>query len=337
MLTCRHIVVCWIVERGRFRVHPMIIWQSLARQKQVDGERSKGPGLLDLLNIAISRFLLSSWLLLGLGSYVVSVAAPPVAKVWQLHEITLTAENRYENPYTEVDVWVDLRGPGFVERVWYDWPGSFTRSVRYLAARYGAHNLVFSGVHYDWYHPVHSLSGEAFSEALTHYLREYGPLPFGQPFTALVAGSSLEQFGHGELAPWLVMHGAGNEYREHRIVRQLEDIFRLDPPYPAINTKAKGGQRLCPQSLDAADQVVDFREQACGLRLGSDGDSGGVWCVPSHPIAEEDVPTGKGPYQRGHRSPPIDPHTGGVAVTDVKAESTQFGGDCSTRFSRHRP
>ncbi len=32
--------------------------------------------------------------------------------VWQKHEITLKAEKTYSNPYTEVELWVDLKGPG---------------------------------------------------------------------------------------------------------------------------------------------------------------------------------------------------------------------------------
>ena len=31
--------------------------------------------------------------------------------VWQKHEITLKAEKTYSNPYTEVELWVDLKGP----------------------------------------------------------------------------------------------------------------------------------------------------------------------------------------------------------------------------------
>lgn len=33
--------------------------------------------------------------------------------VWDMQEITFTAENDYENPYTEVTCWVELRDPDF--------------------------------------------------------------------------------------------------------------------------------------------------------------------------------------------------------------------------------
>ena len=36
--------------------------------------------------------------------------------VWEKVEITLNADSSYENPYTDVEVWVDLKGPGFEKR-----------------------------------------------------------------------------------------------------------------------------------------------------------------------------------------------------------------------------
>ena len=37
--------------------------------------------------------------------------------LWETNEIVLNAANSYENPYTEVMVWADLKGPGFDKRV----------------------------------------------------------------------------------------------------------------------------------------------------------------------------------------------------------------------------
>ena len=34
---------------------------------------------------------------------------------WEPYEIQLTASKRYDNPYTQVDVWADLEGPGLPE------------------------------------------------------------------------------------------------------------------------------------------------------------------------------------------------------------------------------
>ena len=36
--------------------------------------------------------------------------------LWETFEITLHARKKYENCYTEVCVWADLKGPGFEKR-----------------------------------------------------------------------------------------------------------------------------------------------------------------------------------------------------------------------------
>ncbi|HVU16619.1 MAG TPA: DUF4038 domain-containing protein [Candidatus Didemnitutus sp.] len=53
--------------------------------------------------------------------------------VWEKQEITLTARRTYENPYVDVVVWLDLRGPGFAKRVYGFWDGGQTYRVRFLA------------------------------------------------------------------------------------------------------------------------------------------------------------------------------------------------------------
>ncbi len=53
--------------------------------------------------------------------------------VWEMHELTFIAENKYKNPYLEATVWVDLKGPGFEKRVFGFWDGSDTFRVRVTA------------------------------------------------------------------------------------------------------------------------------------------------------------------------------------------------------------
>ncbi|MBI4877837.1 MAG: DUF4038 domain-containing protein [Acidobacteria bacterium] len=65
------------------------------------------------------------------------MAAAPV-HVWEKREISLKAEKTYKNPYTEVDVWVDLEGPGFHKRVYGFWDGGAVFRVRVLATAPGA-------------------------------------------------------------------------------------------------------------------------------------------------------------------------------------------------------
>ena len=57
--------------------------------------------------------------------------------VWEKAEITLRAEKSYENPYTDVEVWVDLEGPGFSKRCYGFWDGDNVFRVRVLATAPG--------------------------------------------------------------------------------------------------------------------------------------------------------------------------------------------------------
>jgi len=124
-------------------------------------------------------------------------------------------------------------GPSW--KAYFDFNTSYARYVAYLAARYGAFNLIFSGIHLDWITKDFGLSGDEYNAALTVWLKTYGTLPFGQPVTALIDGSTYRVFGHGAQAPWLTMHTVGNKPRAHGIYPQMEEEFRLDPPYPVAN------------------------------------------------------------------------------------------------------
>jgi hypothetical protein len=118
---------------------------------------------------------------------------------------------------------------------YFDFNASYARYVQYLVARYGAFNLIFSGIHLDWIPKDFSLTAEEFNEALTYHYRKYGPLPFGQPYTTLIDRSTYKAFGHGAQAPWLTMHTVGNNPRNHAIYASIEELFGLSPPYPAAN------------------------------------------------------------------------------------------------------
>lgn len=118
---------------------------------------------------------------------------------------------------------------------YFDWPESFSRYVQYIVARYGAYNIIFSGIHLDWINKDFSLSAKEFNEALTYHYKKYGGLPYQQPSTILIDGSTHMLFGHGSDAPWLTMHAVGNVPRNHGFYPRLEEIFDLNPPYPAAN------------------------------------------------------------------------------------------------------
>lgn len=65
-----------------------------------------------------------------------AVAAAPV-HVWEKMELTFRAEQAHANPYTDVEVWVDLKGPGFARRCYGFWDGDRTFRVRVLATAPG--------------------------------------------------------------------------------------------------------------------------------------------------------------------------------------------------------
>lgn len=118
---------------------------------------------------------------------------------------------------------------------YYDWEVSYPRYVQYLVARYGCYNMIFSGVHADWIHKDLSLQSSDWNHILSVWHEKYGPLPYGQPTTAMAFGSTLQEYGHREKAPWLNFHGVGNKSRNHSINLLIEDIFKQELPYPTLN------------------------------------------------------------------------------------------------------
>lgn len=57
--------------------------------------------------------------------------------IWEKLDVTLTAQNAYTNPYTEVEVWVDLKGPDFDKRAYGFWDGGNVFRVCVLATAPG--------------------------------------------------------------------------------------------------------------------------------------------------------------------------------------------------------
>ena len=78
-------------------------------------------------------------LLVAVGLLIVSSADVRAATyhVWEKVEISLRAAESYENPYTQVEVWVDLEGPAFKKRCYGFWDGGETFRVRVMATSPG--------------------------------------------------------------------------------------------------------------------------------------------------------------------------------------------------------
>jgi hypothetical protein len=57
--------------------------------------------------------------------------------VWEKVEITLQSDKAFDNPYKDIEVWVDLSGPDFKKRCYGFWDGGKTFRVRVMATAGG--------------------------------------------------------------------------------------------------------------------------------------------------------------------------------------------------------
>lgn len=87
-----------------------------------------------------------SWLRVGLGVTVMSAviiggaaetSGGATCRVWERVEIELGARGPVERAYQDVEVWVELRGPGFERRCYGFWDGGRTWRVRVMATKPG--------------------------------------------------------------------------------------------------------------------------------------------------------------------------------------------------------
>jgi hypothetical protein len=63
-------------------------------------------------------------------------------KIWKVEELSLIASESYDNPYMDVDVWIDLKGPGFEKRVFGFWDGGRNFKIRFTAVSPGEWSYV---------------------------------------------------------------------------------------------------------------------------------------------------------------------------------------------------
>ena len=57
--------------------------------------------------------------------------------VWEMKEIILKTEKDYNNYYTDVTCWVELKGPDFSKRIYGFWDGGNIFVVRIVATKPG--------------------------------------------------------------------------------------------------------------------------------------------------------------------------------------------------------
>lgn len=81
-----------------------------------------------------SRLAIAVWLVAARCS---AGAAAPAIHTWEKQEITLQGQRSYQNPYTDVQAWVDWIGPNYRKRVYGFWDGSNTFRIRVVATAPG--------------------------------------------------------------------------------------------------------------------------------------------------------------------------------------------------------
>ncbi len=84
------------------------------------------------------KIVLSWFFLLMTNPWIISQTKnTDLIHVWEMKEIKLKSEKTYNNYYTDVDCWVELKGPGFSKRVYGFWDGENNFKIRIVATKPG--------------------------------------------------------------------------------------------------------------------------------------------------------------------------------------------------------
>ena len=113
---------------------------------------------------------------------------------------------------------------------------AFVNYIRYLWARYGCYNMIFSWVHWDWDPKVL----DEWKAMVIMAYKDLGSMPYGQPRTAMAWGSSLTTWCAEPNAVPLDafdLHNVSNMNRDYVMHSWLRDIFNHDTPKPGINVE----------------------------------------------------------------------------------------------------
>jgi len=93
--------------------------------------------------------------------------------VWEKVELTLRAQQQYDHPYTDVQVWVDLEGPQFSKRCYGFWDGDDVFRVRVLATAPGTWTWTSGSDRQDA--GLNGKTGEFTAKAWSEAEKEYNP------------------------------------------------------------------------------------------------------------------------------------------------------------------
>ena len=114
---------------------------------------------------------------------------------------------------------------------YFNWPTTFERYLNYLFARYHAHNVILSPIHFDA--AKDSIHPREFNSVIIRALNRQ-PLPFDTLISTNAAPSTLAHFGDEDEAPWLDMHQIGN-MREHEYYWYLTEMYYAKKAKPALH------------------------------------------------------------------------------------------------------
>jgi hypothetical protein len=177
---------------------------------------------------------------------------------------------------------VARRDIGRAWKKYYPWPRSYVRYVEYVWSRYQANICLFSPIHFD--SSSETIPADDWNAAANRVIDDYGPPPFGTLAGNNPTGSSLRNWGHTDKARWLGFHQIGN-LRTHRSFVLLTEIFKTDPPVPAINGEPyyDGMENVAGGSDEAAARCRSAMYGSVlsgglgGHIYGAGGWNGGIW------------------------------------------------------------
>jgi hypothetical protein len=149
---------------------------------------------------------------------------------------------------------------------------AFTDYIRYLWARFGCYNMIFSWLHMD---AGNSKVMEAWRPMVVAAHAELRELPYGQPRAIMCPGSSLKDWY--SLSPRILdLNSVSNRGREGECIGWLREMFFIADPLPMFNIEPfYPGWRHKPRDGMNDGQMAQFLMYGCVLNGG--GLAGHAW------------------------------------------------------------
>ena len=113
---------------------------------------------------------------------------------------------------------------------------AFYNYVRYLWARYGCYNMIFSWVHHDSQSSIYPKWKQIVSDANSKLYSKMGDyrMPYGQPRTAMSFNTSLNNWNK-DIPTALDIQNVSNAERDETMHEWLRNIYHQQPAKPALN------------------------------------------------------------------------------------------------------